>query len=287
MNENDTEKILCNNCKRDNYKLYIENSGFNIVKCNYCGLVYVNPQPTLKYLIKFYSEGEYTDKNWNKEPVYEEIVNNGRLKVVKYIDDKYINKKVKLLDVGCGMNAQHKYMETLGWDVLGTELSKTFVKYAKKKGLNVEFGDVIDMNFKHKEFDVITIMAVLEHLKDPRKYIGEFNRILSDDGLLIIKIPNLHYALKNAATLSISQVGHLFYYTPTTIKELLEDCGFTIIKNEPVLECGSENKLKHIAMVAWDKVASVIYKLFGCHTNLQMVIYAKKGWVEHHELMDY
>jgi 2-polyprenyl-3-methyl-5-hydroxy-6-metoxy-1,4-benzoquinol methylase len=275
----DVEEISCNNCGSTKYKPYQKNSGFNIVKCSDCDLIYVNPQPTIKYLIKFYSEGEYTAKTWESKPSYEKIVDDGRLKVVNFIASEYKDQKIRLLDIGGGMNPQYKYMENKKWYVLGTELSKTFVKYAQQQKLNVVFGDAIDMKFKNKEFDAVTIMAVVEHLKDPKKYLLEAHRILKDNGVLVIKIPNLHYTLKKSTTLPISQAGHLFYYTPKTIKILFEKCGYKIIKNEPVLECGSENILKHMMMISWDKVSRAIYKLIGIHTNLQMVIYAKKKMI--------
>ncbi len=74
----------------------------------------------------------------------------------------------------------------------------------------------------------------------------------------------------------MSQVMHLYYFTPKTIKKLFESCGYEIMKIEPVLECGSNNIIKNIMMISWDKIAKIIYLLTGIHTNLQMTIYARK-----------
>lgn len=274
-NEKKLEKISCEICGSDKNKLYRKNCGFNIVKCTKCGLVYVSHQPTFKYLVNFYSTGERSEELSKQKVSYTHLVEKGHRNVVNFLASKFGKRKIKLLDIGSGLN-QYDYIKKKGWEVLGTEISKTFVKTARKKGWNVIFGDVIKMKFKDNEFDAIAMMAVLEHLKSPKAYLLECRRILNDGGILIIKIPNLHYTLVNSTKLPLIYAGHLFHYTPKTIKMLLNKCGFKVIKNEPVLECGSENKIKHFIMVFWDKVSKVIYKLFGLHTNLQMVIYARK-----------
>jgi len=247
-----------------------------MVKCKNCGLVYVNPQPTLEYLKDFYNKGEYRAERWDYVPSYMGLVTKGHRKVANYLINKIKKDKPQLLDIGCGLTDQFEYLKESGWNPKGTELSKTFVKAYQKKGYNIVNGDVLKMKFKEKEFDAIVIMAVLEHLTNPREYLLESRRILKDEGIVVIKIPNLHYTLMNSTKLSLAEQMHLFHFTPKTIKKLLTKCGFRVIKNEPVLECGSETKIKHLAMIIWDKISWGIYKITGLHTNLQMTIYVTK-----------
>jgi 2-polyprenyl-3-methyl-5-hydroxy-6-metoxy-1,4-benzoquinol methylase len=270
------EFISCEICGSKKYKLYTVNSGFDLVKCSGCGLIYANPQPTLDYLINFYSTGKLTEESWGKKSAYYKLVDEGQKDTVNFLASQYPKRKLKVLDIGSGLN-QYDYMRRKGWSVLGTEISKTFVKYAKKKGWNVVFGDVLDMKFKSKEFDAIAMMAVVEHLKSPKKYLLKCREILKDDGILIIEVPNLHYALKKSTTLPMSEVMHLYYFTPRTIKKLFNKCGYDVIRMESVLKCGSDNKVKNFAMIVWDKFARIIHALTGIHTNLQITVYAKKA----------
>ncbi|MFH1173766.1 MAG: class I SAM-dependent methyltransferase [archaeon] len=271
------KKIKCEICGSQDYTLYRKNSGLAMVQCKTCKLVYVNPQPTLSYLKDFYNKGEYREERWDFIPSYIQLITDGHRKVADYLIGKTKTKKPQMLDIGSGLTDQFHYLQKKNWNVMGTELSKTFVDAYIQRGFTIKYGDVLKMHFKEKKFDVIVMMAVLEHLTNPKKYLLECHRLLKDEGVLIFKIPNLHYTLMNSTKLPLSEQMHLFHFTPTTIKMLLEKCGFEIIKNEPLLECGSENKLKHAVMVAWDKVSWVIYKATGMHTNLQMTVYAKKS----------
>jgi len=276
MAKNKLKNISCEICGSRKSIPYRKNSGLRMVKCRKCSLVYVNPQPTLEYLKDFYNKGEYREERWDYVPFYIGEVTQGHQKVARFLLKRIKSPRPRMLDIGSGLKDQYKFLKRKGWEPLGTELSKTFVDAYKKKGYNIAYGDVLDMNFKDREFSSIVMMAVLEHLTNPKEYLIECRRILNDDGLLVIKIPNLHYTLMNSTKLPLSEQMHLFHFTPRTIKMLLNKCGFKVIKNEPVLECGSENKLKNFVMVFWDKVSRVIYGLTGLHTNLQMTIYARK-----------
>ena len=202
-NTEDLEYISCNICGSKKYKFYTKNSGFDLVKCSGCGLIYANPQPTIDYLVNFYSTENLTEEEWGKKTRYSPLVEKGHCKLINFLAKRYNNKKIRILDVGSGLN-QLDNIKKRKWHIIATELSKTYVNYAKSKGWNVLFGDMIDMKFKSKEFDVITIMAVLEHLKSPKKYLLECHRLMKDDGTMIIQIPNLNYTLKHSTTLPMS-----------------------------------------------------------------------------------
>ena len=41
-----------------------------------------------------------------------------------------------------------------------------------------------------KQFDVITLFEVVEHLPNPREFLDDVTKLLADDGLLILPTPN-------------------------------------------------------------------------------------------------
>ena len=43
---------------------------------------------------------------------------------------------------------------------------------------------------KGKQFDLVTIWHVLEHVRDPEAYIERIYRLLKDKGRLVIEVPN-------------------------------------------------------------------------------------------------
>jgi SAM-dependent methyltransferase len=87
-----------------------------------------------------------------------------------------MNEKMKILDLGCG---DRKFSGSIGVDF--------------DKNCNP---DVLwDLNktpypFDDNSFDMIVTTEVLEHLKDPRAFIGEIKRILNENGILILTTNN-------------------------------------------------------------------------------------------------
>ncbi|HLA50907.1 MAG TPA: hypothetical protein VJZ92_01470, partial [Thermodesulfobacteriota bacterium] len=53
------ETVNCNLCGATDERLLFLKDGFRIVRCNSCGLIFVNPRPKKEYLQKLYSKGYY------------------------------------------------------------------------------------------------------------------------------------------------------------------------------------------------------------------------------------
>jgi len=104
-----------------------------------------------------------------------------------------LKKDSLVLDAGCGDGRFTKIIEkSLNCEIKGLEYSKEGILLSKKKGLDVRFADFNDkFPFKDKLFDVIYAGEVIEHLYNPDKFLQECNRILKDDGFIIITTPNL------------------------------------------------------------------------------------------------
>ena len=87
----------------------------------------------------------------------------------------------KVLDIGYGNG--NPYLK----DPIGIEIRKT------KKPENYKDVFVMDaqhMKFKDKSFNTITVGCVLAHLENPSLFLRECNRVLKDNGKLILTVPN-------------------------------------------------------------------------------------------------
>jgi len=227
---------------------------FNLVKCKNCGLVYVNPRPVKKELLKYYPQETYyayqntENKKTNTRDKLKDIIieYSGGYKSInnKFIDNivkkisKYIllgnipwRKDGKLLDIGCGNGGFLIWYRAHGWNVYGVEINKEAANICRQKGINVFNGELMDAHFKNDTFDVVTIIQVLEHLCSPSQVIKEIYRILKKDGLLLIGIPNFgSYDRKifNADWLPLEVPRHLYHFEPVKLRNLLERYGFKI-----------------------------------------------------------
>ncbi len=159
-------------------------SQHNIFKCNHCGYIFDNPRPAFDEIIKFYSKGDKYD-SWLKEEKGRDILWQRRLTMVK----RY-KKGGSLLDIGTG-TGQFLYFARQDFEIQGTEISETAIKAAKEKyKLNVIKGEIEDIDFGDRRFDVITLFHMLEHAPDPSSVIERCHDLLSEEGVLIIAVPN-------------------------------------------------------------------------------------------------
>lgn len=165
---------------------------------------------------------------------------NTRHEIVKSI----LHSGERLLDIGCWTadstifyGALEKFKE-----VYGVEISEGAALEARKKGINIS---MIDINFEklpfpRDYFDCITFIDVIEHLIDPYHILSEIKEVLKNNGILIIGTANVA-SLSNRIRILLGKRprtsfdegwdgGHLLYFTPEDLKNLLEDYGFEIIE---------------------------------------------------------
>lgn len=105
-----------------------------------------------------------------------------------------IEKGEKVLDLACGEGVVSEYIQNLGAEVIGLDISKEALKKAQERGIKVVLGDAEEkLPFKHGFFDVVFWGDNAEHLFLPGKTLEEVNRVLKKGGRLIISCPNMGY----------------------------------------------------------------------------------------------
>ena len=97
----------------------------------------------------------------------------------------------KLLDVGCGAGFFLEYAEKY-YDTHGIDISEYSIREAKQRThtAKLSIGDVTCLDYKNDYFDIVTCFDLLEHLPNPKLAIQELYRVLKNEGVLIIRVPN-------------------------------------------------------------------------------------------------
>jgi ubiquinone/menaquinone biosynthesis C-methylase UbiE len=134
-----------------------------------------------------------------------------RVKVVKDIINNVDNIPIKkYLDFGCGEAQITKFV--------GKELKindVTCIDVKKPKDTEGFKFIKIDPNIKRIPLDsnsieLITSFMVLHHLRDPEKYIKEFNRVLKPSGLVIVREHDIQSSEDNDAKLFLDMLHGLY-----------------------------------------------------------------------------
>jgi ubiquinone/menaquinone biosynthesis C-methylase UbiE len=163
-----------------------------------------------------------------KEELLEPLFRLIRIKMIQ----KYIPKNCVLCDIGCGFNAT--FLQ---------DISK-HIKYGygfDKKIKNCEFKNIIIKNLdiseniplENESVDCVTLLAVLEHLSDPKKILKESHRILKKEGILLLTTPSpkskplLEFLSFRLHIVSPEEIrDHKHYFSNGEIQELIEKIGF-------------------------------------------------------------
>lgn len=139
-----------------------------------------------------------------------------------------------LLDIGCATGLFLQGMRGQGnWQVYGVEINPDVAAAARAlHGLEVFAGTLEEARYPDKMFDVVTMWDVLEHLHDPAATLREIHRILKDDGMILVRVPNL--ASWDAKPFGRYWAGldsprHLYVFSPTTLAQLLCQNGFGVV----------------------------------------------------------
>lgn len=83
----------------------------------------------------------------------------------------------KILDVGAGAGVLANKLIQLGKEITCIDIKKDNVEYMKKNGLNAIEGDINNLPFKDKEFDLAIAEEVLEHIENLGNGLKELCRV--------------------------------------------------------------------------------------------------------------
>lgn len=145
-------------------------------------------------------------------------------KVAQEVDQRFfaeVNNK-SVLDIGSNDGTQLKHFQTLGYDVLGVESSKTTAKIANDAGiptLNTFFNlDVVKT--LNRQFHVINAAGVFFHLEELHSVTEGIRKALRNDGVFVVQFLYMKRIVENLAFDQIYH-EHLLYYNLNTIEVLL------------------------------------------------------------------
>lgn len=148
----------------------------------------------------------------------------------------------RVLDVGCGRGRLGESLKARqAVEVVGIECDERAVEAAKSRLDQVVTGDVekLTHQFAPASFDVIVCGDVLEHLREPMRWLRRAREWLAPEGKLVASIPNVrhHSVLRGllAGNWTYEAAGlldqtHLRFFTRRSIEDLFTQAGFQIRK---------------------------------------------------------
>lgn len=235
--------IICHN--QDQVSHYCSFERLEYVRCNSCGLIYVDNFANNQEMHNAYTGGSLKSlrrrifapfRKMRSIKGYTHFLQRAR--GIFNFAKQYIgqDKNKKYLDIGCNKG----FLLTAGieenFDVYGVELVTVLVRpfcntypQFSKQVYSDKFCDVAQ-RFNAGYFDLITAIDVVEHFEDPLADLKEVHRILKDDGVFVIQTPDID--CDQAKTLAcnwgaLKPLEHLHLFGGKNFIDFAKQAGFS------------------------------------------------------------
>ncbi|MEM9325429.1 MAG: class I SAM-dependent methyltransferase [Bacteroidota bacterium] len=207
------------------------------------------PKPSPSDLEDYYAEKYYQDEHatYAREYDDEELayfknkIAQKHQVIQSSLEGK--DKKMRLLDIGCGEGFTMDFYYSLGWEVLGLDFSDfglaqnhPHLKESLRKG--DIFAEIAGLVGAGAVYDVVWLDNVLEHVIDPVELLSQCHQLTSSGGILMVEVPNDFSQLQDFL-LSTGRVekpywqavpDHLSYFSFPSLRKLAEATGWSTLR---------------------------------------------------------
>ena len=247
----------------------VTGSSFEVRLDQQTQIAHTYPQPSEDELGKYYASEEYISHGNKKRSVIERVYAIAQKIMLKQKEQwltKHSKQNKRYLDFGCGTAALVQHLNQKNWEAYGVEPSEKARNFSiVKERLYPSLEEL-----PQKDFDVIALWHVLEHLSDPAKSLKAFYDRLDHQGHLFLALPNFNsYDAKYYENFwaAYDVPRHLWHFSAKGIIGLCEENGFEFVESKGLgldafyVSYLSERHQKN-------KVAFIKGMIVGCWSNL-------------------
>jgi len=232
---------------------------FEVIECRGCGLVRTRNLPLPEDLSTWYDQhyGRVHEESADKECTQEEPVPSEPATPSLQPEPSFLKKRVlgplkrifrldyaqfavsrvaprgRILEVGCGVGNILFALKEQGADVEGIEPCSGLAEAARKRGLTVHDVHFEKWNASSAPFDQILFSYTLEQIEDPVNALRLAKKYLAPGGKIVILCPNLKTIsrfLFRKNWFKWHLPYHKYFFTPRTMKKVLNEVGFKDIQ---------------------------------------------------------
>lgn len=211
-----------------------EKYGFSHARCADCGFVCVDPFPPDDILKELYAGAYYTR---TRELFELPLLKEGGVgtpfsappEVLREIVDKATAgvQRGAWLDVGGGLGAFANLIQEMrpDWKVTLNELNPQSIEIARSLfNFDVVNDDPGKLLAAGERFDVVSSVAVLEHIPEPYEFLTSYARLVQPGGWLVMVVPHfseLNATLSQGSSANVVPPYHVSLFNERALKELM------------------------------------------------------------------
>ncbi len=169
------------------------------------------------------------DYSTEAEQRYERAVSDARL---AWLEQR--RSKGRLADVGGGLGSFTAAAVARGWDATLYEPVGSAVAFAREHlGVPAVQGGFETLSSGDEQFDVVALLHVLEHFRQPVEVLRSLQPAIADHGVLLVEVPN--FASMSRRGEGDNWMGwqageHIHLFEPATLRTVLTRAGYEVLE---------------------------------------------------------
>jgi len=242
-----------------NYEFASTNDYYREVwKCECCNHMYLIPE--FGYDIERIYQDDYMESNYGSvEEIHSkfstimdlpksESNNYHRVKNVnRFINNRSedINREWTLYDIGTSLGVFPAQMKEKGWECTILDPDSRAVKHAREYiGIDAQEGLLTPDTEVDTQYDLVSLIKVLEHNPDPIELLKLGKQFVNDDGYIYIEVPDGLTAAKSGYQRMEFNSTHFHAFSPISVSMLAESAGLELLEFERVYEPSGKYTLR-------------------------------------------
>lgn len=220
----------CPVCDHEASVSVLAKDGYNISRCQRCGLLHLCPVPSEDTLSSLYQDpryfvgqegGGYDDYSGMRDVLVK--LARRRLRTI----NEHFPLRGHLLDFGCAAGYFLETARDYGWQISGIELSESMAHVASHS-LEIPIYITLDA-LPAAEFQVVSLWEVIEHLPHPVDELRRLFERMRPGGLLMLSTPNTDHwqaTREPERWVGYRVPWHVSFFTRETLFHTLQKAGF-------------------------------------------------------------
>lgn len=228
----DYEYVPCYICGGTDTTPWANENGFDMVKCDHCALVYVNPRPSQESI----DEAAHTGMHESEKQSINTIGLYSGKKVAEYQrkvsglfpDGELAREPCRWLDIGAGFGEFIESLTSLtapGSVLMGLEPCEPKVRKAKSRGIPIENTRLSELDGQYTH---ISLVNVLSHLPNPVIFLKELREILEPRGQVVLVTGNGGDIRREDFPGSLYLPDHLSFAGVESIRKIFDLAGYDV-----------------------------------------------------------
>jgi len=204
-------------------------TGYEIVSCTNCGAAFADRIPDQSWFEAYYrdqSKYEHEHRGGRESDADARRYHETAATIAAAVCDS----SLRVLEVGCATAGLLNVLRSYGFgQVEGLDPSSVCARRARELyGISVSTGSIFEPKQLQGKFDLILIVAVLEHVEDLAKALSSLGVMLSPDGNIYAEVPDAsRFASRPDAPFQEFSIEHINFFSPSSLTSLFIRNGFT------------------------------------------------------------